>query len=76
MVSGSDNMFHSVDSPLWEQFTCPKENGRRRVICPKRVGIRLGFGMGLVGARARARVMFRVRFSVKFRNLHNSISDK
>ena len=33
----------------------------QNVICPKRIGIRLGFV---------------VRFSVKFRNLHNSISDK
>ena len=36
----------------------------RRVICPKRIGI----GLGLVRVS--------VRFSVKFRNLHNYMSDK
>ena len=30
----------------------------------------------MVRARARVRVRFRVGFSVKFRNLHNYISDK
>jgi len=64
--TGSHQIWLVIEFRVRVKFRVGDSSLARRVICPKCIGI----GLGLV----RVRVM--VRFSIKFRNLHNSISHK